>query len=94
MWQFYNDSVYRYNTKIQSVPSNVIANQFSFDEREYFEVDEASRGNIQVDFGTAPAVDLDVAPPAAAPAEPPAVRRRRPPLPPPPDEASLTPRGP
>ena len=56
--QFYNDSVYRYNTKIQSVPSNVIANQFSFDEREYFEVDEASRGNVEVDFGTAPAVDL------------------------------------
>ena len=41
--QFYNDSVYRYNTKIQSVPSNIIANQFNFDEREYFEVDEASR---------------------------------------------------
>ena len=36
----------RYNTKIQSVPSNIIANQFNFDEREYFEVDEASRGNV------------------------------------------------
>jgi len=76
--QFYNDTVYRYNTKIQSVPSNVIANQFNFDEREYFEVDEASRGNIEVDFGTAPAADLDVAPPVAAPAEPPAT----PPAPP------------
>ena len=69
--QFYNDSVYRYNTKIQSVPANVIANQFSFDEREYFEVDEASRGNVEVDFSNAPAVDLDAPPPSAPPADPP-----------------------
>src|SRR5690349_24872543 len=39
--QFYNDTVYRYNTKIQSVPANIIANQFNFDEREYFEADDA-----------------------------------------------------
>jgi LemA protein len=72
--QFYNDTVYRYNTKIQSVPANVIANQFSFDEREYFEVDDAARANVQVDFGTAPRVDLGdpTPPPAAPPAEPPA----------------------
>src|SRR5262245_7726355 len=71
--QFYNDSVYRYNTKIQSVPSNLIANQFSFDEREYFEVDEASRDTIQVDFSNAPQVDLaGAAPPANPPANPPA----------------------
>jgi LemA protein len=71
--QFYNDSVFSYNTKIQSVPSNLIANQFSFDEREYFEVDDASRENVQVDFTNAPAVDLDGAPPPAAPpANPPA----------------------
>ncbi|MFL6206313.1 MAG: LemA family protein [Acidimicrobiales bacterium] len=70
--QFYNDSVYRYNTKIQSVPSNLIANQFSFDEREYFEVDEGSRGTVQVDFSTAPAVDLGVTPPPAPPADRPA----------------------
>jgi LemA protein len=74
--QFYNDSVYGYNTKIQSVPSNIIANQFNFDEREYFEVDEGSRANVQVDFGTAPSVDLGG--PPAAPAEPPAA----PPVPP------------
>ena len=75
--QFYNDTVYRYNTKIQSVPSNVIANQFNFDEREYFEVDEASRGNVEVDFSNAPKVDLAGAPPVP-PAEPPAA----PPAPP------------
>ena len=77
--QFYNDTVYRYNTKVQSVPSNLIANQFNFDEREYFEVDEASRANVEVDFGTAPRVDLGgTTPPAAPPAEPPAA----PPAPP------------
>ena len=64
--QFYNDTVYRYNTKIQSVPSNVIANQFKFAEREYFEVDDAARGNVQVDFGATPPV-----PPAAPPGAPP-----------------------
>ena len=52
--QFYNDTVFRYNTKIQSVPSNIVANQFNFDEREYFEVDDAARGNVAVDFGDAP----------------------------------------
>ena len=71
--QFYNDSVYSYNTKIQSVPSNVIANQFNFDEREYFEVDEGSRENIEVDFTNAPPVDLGgPPPPATPPAAPPA----------------------
>ena len=71
--QFYNDTVFRYNTKIQSVPTNIIANQFSFDEREYFEVDEGSRENIQVDFTNAPAVDLGgTQAPAAPPADPPA----------------------
>jgi LemA protein len=69
--QFYNDSVNSYNTKIQSVPSNIIANQFSFDEREYFEADEASRDNIEVDFTNAPPVDRGGPPPAAPPAAPP-----------------------
>ena len=48
--QFYNDTVYRYNTKIQSFPSNVLANAFRFSEREYFEADDESRGPTQVRF--------------------------------------------
>jgi LemA protein len=56
--QFYNDSVYRYNTKIQSVPANIIAGRFRFASREYFEVDDTSRGAVEVDFGNAPKVDL------------------------------------
>jgi LemA protein len=63
--QFYNDTVFRYNTKIQSVPANLLANQFNFSEREYFEVDDAARGNVQVDFGTTPSADTPPTPPAA-----------------------------
>jgi LemA protein len=48
--QFYNDAVLRYNTKIQSFPAVVIANAMRFREREYFEVDDASRGPVQVQF--------------------------------------------
>ena len=48
--QFYNDSVQAYNTRIQSVPSNVIARSFGFTEREYFEADDTSRGPVSVRF--------------------------------------------
>jgi len=48
--QFYNDNVRAYNTKIQSFPSVVVANMFHFDERQYFQADDESRGNVAVDF--------------------------------------------
>ena len=48
--QFYNDSVLRLNTKIQTFPSNVLANMFGFTEREYFEADDTSRGPVSVQF--------------------------------------------
>ena len=49
--QFYNDSVTRYNTKLELFPSNIIANMFNFKSRELFaaESDEA-RKNVKVDF--------------------------------------------
>jgi LemA protein len=50
--QFFNDTVFRYNTKIQSFPANVLASRFRFAEREYFEADDQARGPVQVDFGT------------------------------------------
>jgi LemA protein len=40
--QFYNDSVMKYNTKIQTVPSNVVAGMFSFREEEFFEIEDAA----------------------------------------------------
>jgi len=36
--QYYNDSVLKYNNKIQMFPSNVIAGMFSFKQGEFFEV--------------------------------------------------------
>ncbi len=48
--QFYNDSVLKLNTKIQSFPSNLLANAFGFKSREYFEADNASRGPVNVEF--------------------------------------------
>jgi LemA protein len=48
--QFYNDSVLRLNTKVQSFPSNILANMFGFREHEYFEADDTSRGPVSVQF--------------------------------------------
>ena len=48
--QFYNDTVYKYNTKIQTFPTNILAGMFRFTEREYFEADDESRGPVRVSF--------------------------------------------
>jgi LemA protein len=48
--QFYNDSVLKYNTKVQSVPTNMIAGMFNFTEREYFEGDDEARTVPRVQF--------------------------------------------
>ena len=37
--QHYNDSVGVYNTAIQQVPANIIANYFGFKKKEFFELD-------------------------------------------------------
>jgi LemA protein len=77
--QFYNDTVYKYNTKIQTFPAVVIAGPMRFTAREYFEAEEESRGPVQVSFsndgGAAPAsaaAPTADAPPADAPPAPPA----------------------
>ena len=49
--QFYNDTVTRYNTKLETFPSNVVASMFNFKAEELFEVDnEEARKNVKVDF--------------------------------------------
>ena len=48
--QFYNDSVLKFNTKIETFPAVALAGPLKFTKREYFEVDEGSRGNVQVQF--------------------------------------------
>lgn len=48
--QHYNDSVSVLNVKIESFPSNLIANNFGFRRPVYFEVDEAETEPIKVDL--------------------------------------------
>ena len=49
--QFYNDSVTKYNTKLELFPSSLVAGMFNFQKKELFtaESDEA-RKNVKVDF--------------------------------------------
>ncbi len=49
--RYYNAVVRDYNTKIQQVPSNMIARAFNFGEREFFEVPDAEKAVPQVSFG-------------------------------------------
>ncbi len=48
--QYYNDTVLRYNDKIQTFPGVLIAGAFGFTPREYFEADDDSRGPVRVEF--------------------------------------------
>jgi LemA protein len=49
--RFYNANVRALNTRVESVPSNIVASMFSFHKEEYFEVeDEAVRSAPTVDF--------------------------------------------
>ena len=50
--RFYNANVRVYNTKVESVPSNIIAGMFHFEKATYFQVDEpAVRQAPDVSFG-------------------------------------------
>ena len=48
--QFYNDSVLKYDNKIESIPSNLIANMFGFKPREYFKAEEGASEVPRVQF--------------------------------------------
>ena len=48
--QFYNDSVMKYDNKIQSIPSNVIAGMFGFKGREYFQAEQGATEVPKVEF--------------------------------------------
>jgi len=50
--RYYNAVVRDLNTKIESVPSNIVANMFAFQKREYFELDSTEERNVpEVKFG-------------------------------------------
>lgn len=49
--QYYNDEVRLYNTKIEVVPSNMVANMFGFTRKDFFEIeDRAEKEPPKVQF--------------------------------------------
>ncbi len=48
--QLYNNTVMKYNTKIQTVPNNIIAGIHSFGPRPLLEISEAEREPVKVSF--------------------------------------------
>jgi len=48
--QFYNDSVQKYNTRIQTFPTVLIAGMFNFSAREFFEAEQGSTEVPKVQF--------------------------------------------
>ena len=48
--QIYNDTVQTYDTALETVPTNVVAGMFRFEERQYFELEGAPREAPQVSF--------------------------------------------
>jgi LemA protein len=48
--RFYNAVVRDFNTKVQTVPSALIARSFGFKQKEFFEIEEGERSVPKVDF--------------------------------------------
>ncbi len=48
--QFYNDTVFSYNNKIELFPSNMVAGLFHFKKESFFEANKEERENVKVEF--------------------------------------------
>jgi LemA protein len=48
--QFYNDSVYRYNTRTETIPTNIVAGMAHFEKSEFFEAPEEEKEVPKVDL--------------------------------------------
>ena len=49
--QFYNDMVLKYDTTRQTIPNNIVAAIFRFEDKDYFKVAEAEKEVPKVKFG-------------------------------------------
>lgn len=49
--RIYNNKVTKYNTKITTIPSNIIAGIFGFKEENLFTIEEYKKENIEIDLG-------------------------------------------
>src|SRR5246127_6025793 len=68
--RFYNGNVRDYNTKLQTLPTSLIAGALGFKAFGFFQADEGDRAVPQVNFGNMPAPGS--LPPSAGPSGPPA----------------------
>jgi LemA protein len=48
--QFYNSNVLSYNTKLKTIPTNLVGGMFGFKEEEFFETAEGEREPVKVSF--------------------------------------------
>lgn len=46
----YNDEVTKYNTVVESVPSNIVASMFAFNKASLFQIEEHKKENIKLNF--------------------------------------------
>jgi len=49
--RYYNANVRELNTRVETVPSNMVAGVFNIERAEYFEVEGEEREPVRVDFG-------------------------------------------
>ena len=50
MRQFYNDTVLKYNNKVETIPSNIVANIAHFKKEVFFEIAESDKETPKVSF--------------------------------------------
>ena len=48
--QIYNEEVTKYNTLIETVPSNIVASMFAFKKAELFQIEEENKKNIKIEL--------------------------------------------
>lgn len=48
--QLYNNTVMKYNTKIQTIPTNIVASIHNFSRRDMLETKQEERENVKVQF--------------------------------------------
>ncbi|HRR45735.1 MAG TPA: LemA family protein, partial [Candidatus Paceibacterota bacterium] len=48
--RFYNSNVLALNTKIETLPSNIVANMFNFKPAEFFQAGEGEQAVPKIDF--------------------------------------------
>ena len=60
--RYYNATVRELNTKVETIPTNVIAGMANIGKEEYFEVEGVEREAVRVDFGQR---DAEIPPPSS-----------------------------